>query len=259
MLIDTHCHLTNGILAQKIDEVIDNAKTYGVNKIITVGINLEDSIKAVEIAEKYNEVYAVVGIYPHENLGIDLIKAETSLQKIILSSSKIVGIGECGIDTKPEQKFRNIKEQIRLFEIQIRLCVKNNLPVVIHNRNADDIISSILNKQEYESLSGVAHCFTSGWKAAQALLKLNFYLSFSAIITYPSGIELLDIIRKVPEDRFVLETDAPYLPPQDFRNYINEPKYVRITAQKAAEARNADFNYICQKTAQNSCNLFNLS
>ena len=259
MLIDTHCHLTDDNLFQRINEVIDNAKTSGISKIITIGTGLEDSMRAVEIAEKYNDVYTVVGIYPHENLGINLKNAETSLQKIISSSKKIVGIGECGIDTKPEQNTRSIKEQTDLFEMQIRLCIKNNLPIVIHNRGADDIVLNILRKPEYKNLCGVAHCFTSNWTVAQEFLKLNFYLSFSAIITYPSGIELLNVVRKVPENKFVLETDAPYLPPQGFRNYINEPKYVRITAQKMAETRNADFNYICQITAQNSYDLFNLS
>ena len=259
MLIDTHCHLTDAKLSLRIDEVIANAKALGVNKIITVGTSLEDSVKAVELGEKHNEVYTVVGIYPYENLGINLKNAETSLQKIISSSKKIVGIGECGIDTKPEKRSRGIKEQIALFEMQIKLCLKNNLPIVIHNRGADDIVLSILKKSEYKNLMGVAHCFTSNWNTAQELLKLNFYLSFSAIITYPAGADLLDVVRKIPENRLILETDAPYLPPQGFRNYINEPKYVRITAQKVAEAKNADFNYICQITAQNSCDLFSLS
>ena len=259
MLIDTHCHLTDDNLFQRINEVIDNAKTSGISKIITIGTGLEDSMRAVEIAEKYNDVYTVVGIYPHENLGINLKNAETSLQKIISSSKKIVGIGECGIDTKPEQNTRSIKEQTDLFEMQIRLCTKNNLPIVIHNRGANDIVLNILRKPEYKNLCGVAHCFTSSWTVAQEFLKLNFYLSFSAIITYPSGIELLNVVRKVPENKFVLETDAPYLPPQGFRNYINDPKYVRIKEKKMAETRNADFNYICQITAQNSYDLFNLS
>src|SRR3989344_3007983 len=259
MLIDTHCHLTNNKLMIRIEEIIAGAKALGVNKIIAVGTSLEDSMGTVEIAEKYNDVHAVVGIYPHENLGINLKNAGTSLQKIISSSKKIVGIGECGIDTEPEQNTRSIKEQTDLFEMQIRLCIKNNLPIVIHNRGADDIVLNILRKPEYKSLRGVAHCFTSSWTVAQEFLKLNFYISFSAIITYPSRIELLNVVRKVPENKFVLETDAPYLPPQGFRNYINEPKYVRITAQKTAETRNADFNYICQITAQNSYDLFNLS
>src|SRR3989344_7948425 len=159
MLIDTHCHLTDDNLFQRINEVIDNAKTSGISKIITISTSLEDSVKAVELAEKYNEVYAIVGIYPHDNLGINLKNAETSLQKIISSSKKIVGIGECGIDTKPEQNARSIKEQTDLFEMQIRLCTKNNLPIVIHNRGADDIVLNILRKPEYKSLRGGGRFF----------------------------------------------------------------------------------------------------
>src|SRR3990167_11387219 len=107
--------------------------------------------------------------------------------------------------------------------MQIRLCTKNNLPIVIHNRGADDIVLNILRKPEYKNLCGVAHCFTSSWAVAQEFLKLNFYLSFSAIITYPSGIELLNVVRKVPENKFVLETDAPYLPHKALEIILTSP------------------------------------
>jgi TatD DNase family protein len=173
-----------------------------------------------------------------------------------------VGIGECGLDI-PEGKVsyptRVLEEQKELFKLQVGLAAERGLPVVIHNRNADEEVIKILEKYKNTNLKGVAHCYVSDWEFAKRLLHLNIRISFSGIITYKSaGGDLLDAVKKVPESSLLVETDAPWLPPQGHRGEVNYPKYVKITAAKIAEIRNSPYERIAELSYKNTCDLFDL-
>jgi len=263
-LIDSHCHLPHNETALK--EWLESAAQEGVEKFITIGTSLEDNKKCIQIAEENSKVYTTTGIYPHEDLNISIGDLRHKLQKQLNSSKKIVGIGECGIDITDWHGGRDIQDQIKVFEMQIKLALENNLPLVLHNRNGDEQVIAALTKHSLlqinlHKLKGVAHCFASSWETAQKLLSLGFYISFSGLITYPSRKELLETVQKVPLDKFVLETDSPYLPPQGFRGTgkKNQPKYVRMIAQKVAEIKELPFELICSNSYQNTRKIFNLN
>ncbi|MBI2414711.1 TatD family hydrolase [candidate division WWE3 bacterium] len=271
MLIDSHFHLTSDEYPLK-NTVIENAKEVGVTKLITIGTYLKDDAQVIELIEKYPNLYGVVGIYPHEELELQVHEMEKSLKNLLLMSKKIVGIGECGIDVPKssetplqiKHETRSLEKQIEIFEMQIKLAIENNLPVVIHNRNGDDVVLSILEKYQKiaednnKKLKGVIHCFTSTWEIAQKFIEIGFYISFSGIITYPSGKAIHETVAKIPLDKFIVETDAPWLTPQGFRGKINEPKYVRMTAQKVSEIKGLSEEEICKVTYKNTCDLFGL-
>ena len=283
-LIDSHCHLPNN--ENELKEWLDNSAQEDVEKLINIGTSLKDNELCIKTAEKYENVFATIGIYPHENPDISIEELKQKLQQQLNSTKKIVGVGECGIDIPKRQeetrnnnkiKERSLENQINLFEMHIELALQNNLPLVIHNRNGDEQVINSLKR--YSSLGtttqkgnetappnrnrlkGVAHCFSSSWETAQKLLALNFYISFSGLITYPSGKELLETVQKVPLDKFILETDSPYLPPQSIRgtSQKNQPKYVRIIAQKVAETKGLPFELICSSSYQNTQKIFNLT
>ncbi|EKE00233.1 MAG: hypothetical protein ACD_22C00072G0016 [uncultured bacterium] len=257
MLIDTHCHLPTDItLARKM---FDETKEVGVTRLINIGTSIKDSKNAVKIAEALDGVYATAAVYPHEDMDVDIKTLKVELQAIIDSSKKVVAVGECGIDISNWQGGRKIEEQVKLFEMQVELALQNDLPLILHNRGGDTEILDILTTYKRihgEKLRGVSHCFASSPETAQKLLDLGFLISFSAMITYPSRKELLEVVKAVPNNMFLVETDAPYLPPQGHRGEQNHPKYVRIVAQKVAEVRMAPFDQICDYSYQNASRIF---
>lgn len=238
------------------------ASREGVERLITIGTSLKESAETLSLAKRYENVYCTIGVYPHEDLHLSLGEIHQKLREILNSSRKdIVGIGECGLDIPKDksQQTRSLQEQKELFKLQVGLAVERGLPVVIHNRSADEETLKVLEKYKKTNLKGVAHCYVSDWEFAKKLLHLNISLSFSGIITFPSaGEKLLEAVKKVPERNFLVETDAPYLAPQGHRGEVNYPKYVKITAAKIAEVRNSSLERIEEITYQNTCNLFNL-
>lgn len=262
MLIDSHCHIPSKYYEIDTSKVIEEALDNDVVKLINIGTSIQDISSTLEISSKYPNIYSALGIYPHEDMDVPLTELRDKLEEYIskdrASSKKIVGIGECGIDITDWQGGRKLEEQIELFEMQIQLAAKHQLPLVIHSRNADETVLSLLEKYKGQVI-GVAHCFSSSWETAQRYLDLGFYLSFSGMITYKSRSELLETVRNVPEKSFVVETDAPYLPPQGHRGERNYPKYVKIVAEKIAETRNIAINEVCDLSYRNTCSLFKLN
>lgn len=260
MLIDTHCHLTSNKYKISTDEIIRRAKENGVRKFITIGTSLKENEKAYKVSEKYPEVYSSAGIYPHENLDLTIEELENNLRKQIDSMPKVKGIGECGIDIVKSAPYRQraVADQTKLFELQIELALKKDLPIILHNRDGDKVVLEILNKYKNRNLKGVAHTFVSSWNFAKKLLDLNFCISFSGIITYKSGKGILETVKNIPINKFLLETDAPYLAPGKHLGKINYPEYVKITAQKVAEVKKLPLEEIENLSTENACKLFDL-
>ena len=258
MLIDSHCHLTHEYYEDSLDSVISEALNFGVDKFITIGTSLEENKKVIELADIKERVFGLIGIYPHENQDVSLTELQNSLEENIKLSNKIVGIGECGIDITNRDGARSLLDQEEIFEMQVLLAKKYNIPVTVHNRNGDASVLKILKKHSGPNLRGVIHCFDSNWDFAKKILDLGFYISFTNMISYPKKDAVLEVVRNVPDSMFLVETDAPYLPPQSMRGEINYPKYVKIVAEKVAQIKQKTFEETCELSYKNTCSLFNL-
>ncbi|RJR26922.1 TatD family deoxyribonuclease [candidate division WWE3 bacterium] len=256
MLIDSHCHLTHKKYAKSVQDLVSGAVSEGVTKIIDIGTSIKENAHVIHNIVEFDEVYGALAIYPHDDIGVEPGRLIESLRQQVVENKKIIGIGECGIDISSWEHGRAVEEQKFLFEEQLKLAVELNLPVVIHNRGGDEIILNLIKKYLSKDLTGVFHCFASEWEFAKKVLDLGFHISFTGMITYPSNKRLLESVKKVPQDRFLIETDAPYLPPQDMRGSVNEPKNVKYVAMKIAEVRGESFENISELSYSNTCALF---
>jgi len=260
MLIDPHCHIPHKNYEKSVEDIIREAEKEGVLKFIAIGTSIKESNLVKDISLKYDPIYYSVAIYPHEEMHTDLKESLAILEDTFLvkKDKKLVAIGECGIDISNWQGGRDIKDQVFLFEEQIKLAIKYDLPLIIHDRKGDEFVLELLNKYVPQGLRGVIHCFDSTWDFAKQVLDLGFYLSFSGMITYPKKEYLLDVIRQVPIDKFLVETDAPYLAPQGHRGEVNYSKYVKMVAEKFAEVRRLDLKDVEKFSYDNTSKLFNL-
>ncbi len=260
-LIDSHCHLPDDL--QKATDILLRAKEAEVTKVINIGTGLKDSLQAQQLNQALPDAYYTIGIYPHEEKHLEIEQIRSGLEKLLAAPNKPVAIGECGIDVIENEITTPLERQEQIFRMQIELAISHKLPLIIHNRKGDDLVYEILKSYEEnlknESLKAVIHCFSSDLMTAKRFLDLGLYLSFTGMITYQTKSYLLDVIRAMPIDKLMLETDSPYLTPNPFRKEINEPKYVRIVAQKVAETINQPLETVCQQTYKNTTAFFNLS
>ena len=253
-LIDTHAHLDFPELYDRLDEVLKNALENGVKRIVTISTNLNKIDKIIEISKNYEEVYHTVGVHPNEVLK----DKNNSNYKMILNLSKnkkCVGIGECGLDyhygndSKAEQKAS--------FITQINVSRATNLPLIIHARDADkDMINILENEYKKGPFKAILHCFSSGKDLALCGINLGFYVSFSGIVTFKSAKLIQEIATLIPDDKILVETDAPYLSPTPLRGSVNEPKNCSITAKYLADIRKCEFSTFIDQLYMNSFKIF---
>jgi len=264
-MIDAHCHLNFHSFEKDYDEVIKSAFAAGVTKIINVGTKIDSSQKAVELAQKYENLYAVIGMHPHhaDKLEEDWLEELEKLAK----KPKVVGIGEVGIDyfSYKSNDVINPKLQKEVFIKQIELAHKLKLPLQIHNRQAGkDIIDILINyKSRLLNSPGVFHCFAGSLNLLKKALDLGFYVGFDGNITYNSlapgeDTDLKDLAKYTPTDRLIVETDSPFLAPVPKRGSRNVPEYAIITAKFIAKVKDITFAEIEAKTTENTIKLFNL-
>ena len=269
MFIDTHCHLNFKAFEKDWQEVVKRAKKAGVEKMIVVGTDLESSQKAVELAEKMEGLYATAGVHPHHCRGLNESVEEIKRKlKKLAKSKKVVGIGECGLDyaVYRQSKYKS-KEvglelknlQKRVFGVQIQLAKKLDLPLVIHNREAEkDLIDAMKHfcKDDGQSPRGVLHCISGSQAYLKQMLEMGFYIGVDGNVTYSQGVQTL--VRKIPLERLVLETDAPFLTPVPYRGLRNEPKNVTIVAEFVASLKKVSLNKIEASSSKNAEALFNI-
>jgi TatD DNase family protein len=249
MLIDSHCHLYFDSLNADLQDVLERAQALGVGQFICVGIDLESSRKAVAIADQYTDVFATVGVHPHEasNVPKDFIRQ----LEVLLEHPKVIAIGETGLDY-----YRNLSEPViqrSVFRSQLDLAYSNDVPVVIHNRNADREVIAVL--KEAGIYKGVAHCFSSDLETAKAFLEIGLRISFAGNLTYKNN-NLPMIAKKIPLKRILVETDSPFLSPVPFRGKPNEPWRIRYIVEKLAEIHGIDLDAMTKITRSNTENLF---
>ena len=253
MLADSHAHLEMNNFDRDRDEVIRRAENAGVDLIITVGTTLDDCRKAVSIANKYKNVYAAIGIHPHEVKDIDETTYETL--KKLAKMDKVVAFGEIGLDF-----FRNLSPrdvQIRRFGEQLELASEIGLPIIIHDRDAHQETLEMLGGWKGKH-RGVVHCFSGNYKMAEKCLEMGFFISIPGAITFGKSEKLQDVIRHIPVTDILVETDAPYLTPHPHRGKRNEPAYVIHTARKVAEIKGLSLEELANVTYQNTRNVFGI-
>lgn len=235
------------------DQVINRALGAGLDLIVTVGTNLQDCLKAVDITRQYPCVYAILGIHPHEVKDITPPVYE-SLKKLA-ASEKVVGYGEIGLDF-----FRNLSPrdiQIRRFEEQLELARELDLPIVIHDRDAHKETLERLRKWPGQR-RGIVHCFSGDARMAQECVEMGFYISITGAVTFKKSERLLEVVRKTPLERILIETDAPFLTPEPNRGKRNEPAYVVFTARKIAEIKGIPTEEVGRVTSQNARAVFGI-
>ena len=253
-LIDTHAHLDFPELYNRLDEVLKNALENGVKRIVTISTNLNKIDKIIEISKNYEEVYHTVGVHPNEVLK-DKNNSNYEMILNLSKNEKCVGIGECGLDyhygndTKAEQKAS--------FITQINVSRATNLPLIIHARDADkDMINILENEYKNGPFKAILHCFSSGKDLALCGINLGFYISFSGIVTFKSAKLIQEIATLIPDDKILVETDAPYLSPTPLRGSVNEPKNCSITAKYLANIRKCEFSTFIDQLYMNSFKIF---
>ncbi|MDF1752488.1 MAG: TatD family hydrolase [Verrucomicrobiales bacterium] len=258
MLIDTHAHLTSDRFRDRVPEIVAQADAAGIGHIITIGCDLVDSGQAVELASKFPNVTATVGIHP---CYVDEIKESDWAMKLrnLVEENEVSGIGEIGLDyyhappgSYSESEWRSL--QADFFKKQLVLAEELGFPVVIHQRESGDDVLSIL--QDFPKVQAVLHCFTGTLQQAESALEMGHSLSFTGVVTYPKAPEVREIAAMVPEDRIMVETDSPYLAPVPYRGKSNEPGYVVHTAAKIAEVRGMDADQFAAITTRNAQNFF---
>lgn len=252
-LVDSHCHLDLLDLTEDqndLNRVIARAQENHVHHILNVCVKLSDFPQLLKTAEAYSFVSASVGLHPND------ADEDVDLQTLIelANNKKVIAIGETGLDY-----FRttgNTEWQRDRFKTHIRAALNVQKPLIIHTRDASEDTLRIMHEENAEQISGVMHCFTEDWNIAKQALDMDFYISFSGIITFKTATVIQEVAKQVPLDRILIETDSPYLAPNPHRGKMNEPAFVRHTAEFIANLRNVSVDVIAEQTTNNFFNLF---
>jgi TatD DNase family protein len=254
MLIDSHAHLEMPEFKKDLEAVIQRARDSGVKYIFTVGTERKDWKRALEIANSYPSIYAILGVHPHNAKEID--DQTYPMLKEFCLNEKVKAYGEIGLDL-----FRNLSPrdvQLKRFREQIGLAKELELPIVVHDREAHQETLAILKSEKAEACGGIIHCFSGDYEMAKTCIDMGFYISIPGSITFKNAERLREIVKKIPLESLLVETDAPFLTPEPFRGKRNEPSYVRYTAQKVAEIKNVSFEKVAEVTTENALRVYRL-
>jgi TatD DNase family protein len=254
-VIDTHCHLDMLGSEDDIESAITRASAAGVAPIVTVGIDLQSSRRAVHLAAQYDSVYATVGIHPHNVQELQPAAYE-ELEKLC-RAPKVIAYGEIGLDYVKQYAPKDVQREH--YELQLDLAKMLGLPVVIHDREAHDDILHILRQKAPFPAGGVMHCFSGDWHLASKVLDMGFVISLPGVVTFNKAAAMQEVARKIPPDKLLIETDAPFLTPEPLRGKKNFPEYILYTAQKIADLRGIPLADLAGYTTANAGNIFTLS
>lgn len=255
MLIDSHCHLDRINLDRydgQLANAIAAANERGIQQMLCIGVSLENIQTVIDIAQAHPCVVASVGVHP-----CDVKEGTATAEQLIqwASQAKVVALGETGLDYHYETESKELQHES--FALHLSVGKKIGLPVVVHTREAKaDTLALIKEHGSLES-SGVLHCFTEDWEMAKAALDLNYYISISGIVTFKNAEQIRDVVRNMPIERLLIETDSPYLAPIPYRGKPNEPKYVREVAQFVADLKGMSIERLGEHTCENFYRLFN--
>lgn len=255
MLVDSHCHLDLlelSTLENGVASVLEEAKKEGIGHFLCVSVRLNDFDSMYDLTKPHENVSVSVGLHPNEEMN-----PEPKVEDLVLLAKrpKVVGIGETGLDYYRSEG--DLRWQRERFATHIEAARQVGMPLIIHTRSARKDTIDMMRQEKVDEVSGVMHCFTEDWEMAKKALDMNFYISFSGIVTFKNATELQDVAKRVPSDRILIETDSPYLAPVPFRGKPNQPAYVRHVAEYIAHLRGVSFDEIAEATTKNFFELFN--
>lgn len=251
-LIDSHAHLMDEMYESDLDEVIKRCKDNNIEYVINIGYSEKTSYDAIKLAERYDWMYATIGLHPDECNTEDI---STDFIYKFIGNNKVVAIGEIGLDYHYEST--NKENQQKHFIKQIEIANELNLPIVIHSRDADMDMLKILKENKTKN-NFVMHCFSSSVEIAKEIIKLGGYISLAGTVTFKNAKNLLEVAKIVPEEKLLIETDCPYLTPEPNRGKRNEPSYVWQTAEKIANLRNISLEKLSEITLKNTKKFYQL-
>lgn len=258
-LVDSHCHLNCIDLTEfnhDLDQVIQRAKENGVEHMLSVCVEPSDLPALYKLAETYADISISVGIHPNTDL-----PEEYDAAKLISLATHpaCIAIGETGLDYYRTEGEAERHNQGLRFREHIRAAIASSKPLIIHTRQAAEDTLAIMAEENAASIGGVMHCFSENWDIARRALDLNFYISFSGIVSFKNATLLHEVAKKVPSDRMLIETDSPYLAPVPFRGKQNHPALVKYVAQALSELRQTDFEQLAIQTTENFYRCFRMS
>ena len=255
IIIDSHAHINDVFFIDSAEQYINEAKKENVGLFLCVGWDLESSIKAVEIAKRFDEVFACVGIHPEEIKNMH--KNDFDNIKKLLDNKKVIAIGEVGLDFFKEKEKKNQDQQKEYFIKFIELANKFNLPIVVHSRNAEFETLNILEKYKVNK-KGVIHCCTFEKNIINKYVELGFFFGVGGIITFKNALKIKESVKNMPLEKILLETDAPYLTPYPIVGEKNHSKYLKYTIKTISDIKNISCDKIINQTTKNFSYLFNI-
>ncbi len=257
-IVDSHCHLNFEDFNRDLDKIIDNARKNDIEHMLSISVDLKNFQKIHSISQKYKNIWCTTGVHPN-NVPKEITKNDIKILKKKLkdnlSYNKVVGLGETGLDFY--RSYDNNKNQISFFEAHIQVATEEDIPLIIHTRNADDeTIKNLKKFSGIQKFNGLIHCFSSGKELAKCALDIGFYISFSGIITFKKGDQLREIVSYVPIERILVETDSPYLAPVPFRGKRNEPAFTKYILKEVASVKGISDEKVAEITTKNFFKLF---
>jgi len=252
VLIDTHAHLDFPQFQNDLKQVLERARQAGVSALLNAGTDIKSSLRSLELSKKHTAISASVGIHPH-GAGKVTSGWMAQLEKLAAEQT-VLAVGEMGLDFYRNLSSRDQQEQV--FREQIRLACRIQKPLIIHSRQAHAETLKILKEEKLPVSVGVMHCFSGDRHWAESFLNLGFYISIAGPVTYPRSHDLRDLLKYIPSDRLLLETDSPYLPPQAYRSERNEPAYIKLTYERVAMVLNIDLDDLAKQIYLNAIRLF---
>ncbi|GAB2197769.1 TatD family hydrolase [Sessilibacter sp. MAH4] len=254
MLIDSHCHLDRLNLAPyggDLSKAIAAAVDRGITEMLCISISLQNRADVLAIAEQYDSIWASTGVHP-----LDVQSGVASVEDLVqwTRHPKVVAVGETGLDYYYDTETKALQQES--FAIHLQAAGQENIPVVVHTRCAQEDTLNLIKAHGNLESAGVLHCFTETWDMASKAIDLNYYISISGIVTFKNADDLRDVVKKIPLDRLLVETDSPYLAPIPYRGKKNEPKYLKEVAEYIAELRGVSFEELSSITSENFKRLF---
>ncbi|AWB42802.1 hydrolase TatD [Paenibacillus sp. CAA11] len=254
MLFDTHTHLDAPQFDEDREETIARAVEAGVTRMVNVGFNRETIPSTMKLAETYDFIYAAVGWHPQD--AITMLDEDLDWIAELCKHDKVVAIGEIGLDYYWDTSPKEVQHQV--FRRQIGLARELGMPIVIHDRDAHEDIVKILREEKASEVGGIMHSFSGSWETAKLCMNMGFHISFGGPITFKNAKQPKEVLKQVPLDRLLIETDSPYLTPHPFRGKRNESAHVRLVAEMAAELKGMSLEEIAQITTQNALERFDI-
>ena len=255
MIFDTHCHLNSDELYERLDEVLESAKKVGVDKFLVIGWDKESSLRAIEIAHRYEGIYAAIGFHPTDIDGV----SEEDYNEVMshIDDPKVVAVGEIGLDYHWVKDLKQREKQKEWFIKQINFANLHQKPISIHNREAFEDCLKIL-KEHKPQYSGVMHCYSGSVELLKDVLDLGLYIGLDGPLTFTNAKTPKEVCEAVPLDKLIVETDSPYLSPHPLRGTVNEPKNIALVVDEITRLKGISKKHILDVIYENSCRLFNV-